>query len=247
MAMRKQTKVERTGENKMSKTVCYHKWESTTEFVAPYRHTGAIISLPSPEAHPTAYQNGMRNASEEAAAFGVRLGSCQVCGNGIMNNHVAKDAEGAYFVIGCDCAQKLGGEMCDEAKKAEKIRQAKIREEKREKARLARVAKHQAELQEQRDRNGGLTDREVEAERIAEERRQKRAKLSEKNEWLIEVLQSQNGGFCADMAITLETNEISDLSPRQIGALQDVYAKSHGRRNSKAYKAAEQDFEARVK
>jgi hypothetical protein len=36
------------------------------------------------------------------------------------------------------------------------------------------------------------------------------------------------------------------FSPRQINVLCDIYAKSHGRRNSKAYLAAESDFEARL-
>lgn len=66
--------------------------------------------------------------------------------------------------------------------------------------------------------------------------------FSTENNWLINVLRDQSGDFCASMIQHLESDSILDLSDKCLRILADIYAKSHGRRNSKAYEKAYDEF-----
>jgi len=84
------------------------------------------------------------------------------------------------------------------------------------------------------------------AEKAEIEAREKaQAIISEINRPVIEVMKenAENSNFCADMAETLKTSPISDLSYICQDIISDIYAKSFGRRGSKAYKKAEENFE----
>ena len=234
----------------MSKTAtdkkeAYHAWEERTGHKAPYKYC-RIISIPGNHIQGLIRQSLDAIVAQEAQAFGVRLGSCYVCGNGIMNNHVIRDAEGRHFVIGCDCAGKLGSEMLTAAEKAEKLRQGAIRAKKVEERRIVRDKAREAALEAQRVVNGGLTDFEVQQKEVADAAEVSRERYTAENLWLIEVLDKQNGNFCESMVSTLERYELAWHSPRAIEIMRDIFAKFHGRRNSKSYKMAASEFDSKV-
>jgi hypothetical protein len=222
-----------------------HKWQDDGIGKAPFTHTGVIISLPDPNGHPIAYQNGMEEASEIAKGFGVHPGSCDVCGTGLTNNHVIRDADGKHFIVGCDCAVKVGDSSLTTAtKEAEKARKLKIKQAKWAAEREKREARILADLEEQRNKNGGLTDQEV----ADKEREAKRHQYAAENAWIIDTLKSLHypSGFVSSMVDKLQANPANDLSWRCLEILQDIYGKTAGRRNSKAYLAKCDEFEAKM-
>lgn len=164
----------------------------------------------------------------------------------LMNNVVVQDATGKCFVVGLDCARKTGDtKLITEAQALEKARQRQLRAAKAEQKRRERIAAYEVELQAQRDRNGGMTDDEIEKRNRLAEREANRAKYTELNGWILDALHG-GGSFIADMAEKLSSSPIDSLSDRQLSIICDIYGKSHGRRNSKAYTAAVDEFEARV-
>jgi hypothetical protein len=66
---------------------------------------------------------------------------------------------------------------------------------------------------------------------------------AKENEWLISVLNVAWGDFASDMAKSLESRPLNSFSPGQLNSMADIYAKSFGRRNSKKYNAAREEFE----
>lgn len=66
----------------------------------------------------------------------------------------------------------------------------------------------------------------------------------QRNADLISVLCGQTGDFCRDIGKRLENESVADMSPRIVEILQDIYAKHHGRRNSKKYDKAYDAFES---
>jgi len=222
-----------------------HKWEQLG-YAAPFKFV-CLIELPSKavqEHNPMAAQGQWANVHKVCEALGLSgVGSCDICGTGLMNNFVCRDANGKHFVVGSDCVQKLRDtKLVTKVQKAEAERQRRIQlakaEAKREEARKL----FSAELELQRVRNGGLTD--IEVIRKAEDDRRKAAaderaaKYSVENAWLVKVIDQQSGDFCIDMTRKLETTALEDFSPRQIDILRDIFAKNHDgrtRRNSKKY------------
>lgn len=241
------------------KKVFQHLWQDQNLGVAPFRAI-TIISIPSKglaEQNLDAYNNAMREACEIARGFGVELCSCYSCGMSLMNNVVIRDANGKHFVVGLDCAQKTGdSKLMTEAEALERKRQRALRAKRAEEQRRIAFEARQVELQAQRDRNGGLTDHELatqqrnNAEQAA--RQARREEAIESNAWLVKVLtvvaQSSNSGFVRDMIERLAEYRFSTeyFSERQRQVLCDIYAKAHGRRNSKAYDEAYEFAEARI-
>lgn len=102
-------------------------------------------------------------------------------------------------------------------------------------------------LAEQRAKNGGRTDAEV-RQAQAEEAAAAKALRAAGNGWLVEVLRTVNQGpFVAAMIEKLADQPVADLSDRTVKVLCDIYAKAvGGRRGSKAYDAAVEEFESNV-
>jgi len=224
--------------------VVTHKWEKFG-YKAPFKFLG-LIQLPNPEGNPHAVEQQYKIVAKQNKQFGVFAGSCNLCGNGLMNNFVVGDAEGTNFIVGCDCVRHLDDvKLITRVEKAEKDRKRAIRRAKAEELQKIRQAEWAAEQQAQRDRNGGLTDWEVEDKARKQAKEDKRIAMTAKNSWLIDAL-TRSGSFVYDMRYELQFNEIEDLSPRAVDILKDIYAKSFGRRNSKKYEAACEDFDARV-
>ncbi len=176
-------------------------------------------------------------------------GTCDYCGTGIRYCFHIRSNDGKNFVVGSDCVGHLKDEnnrLMDRCKRELAKLKRKKREEERLQAWQKRQQEMELELQRQRDKNGGLTDQEIEYKnRLLLEKKQRQV-LKEKNDWLIIILQGQSGNFCADMAEQLTRSEINQLSERQIQILRDIYAKHHGRRGSKKYDAAYDEFETKA-
>ena len=230
-------------------TTLTHKWTEAGIGQAPFTIV-AMISVPSAgdidgnfgavERH----NSEMRDAVERAAKYGVRLCSCEVCGMSLQNNVVIRDAAGKHFVVGTDCAEKS-----DDTKIVSKTRLI-VNRRKREIAAAAREAKRvetaariEAEYAEQRQRNGGLTDWEVQraaeaaaAEAAAATAAAEAEKTVGKIVDVLNAASSHAGDFCASVARSLQS--FDRLSDRAEGIVLDVYGKAHGRRNSKTYEAA---------
>jgi hypothetical protein len=210
-----------------------HKFEEAGLGLAPFRVVGW-----SREVGPKNLGNGM-----SIGAPGQPMGTCDYCGQGIAICVQVKSADGRRFVVGCDCAKKCDDET-NTATTAVKRIQAEIRREAKAKKDAEKRAAIEADIQAQRDRNGGLTDWELQQEQIRREREgreaHQRAHYTAINMWLIESLKEvpYQSSFVDSMIDSLEKGPVGGLSDRCLGILEDIYGKQHGRRNSKSYKAA---------
>ena len=74
----------------------------------------------------------------------------------------------------------------------------------------------------------------------------KRATAAAENAWLVDAIQGQPGDFVADMCEKLQREPLRDLSPRCVDILGDIFSKTLGRRNSKAYNSARDEFDERA-
>jgi len=197
-----------------------HPFEKSGLGIGPFRFL-AVISLPAPslqEANPTAYNNALRDAFASAKGFGVGLGSCEHCGQGLAHNAVIKGtgADSKPFVIGLDCLQKI--DKASLGSKA-KVAQAKIR---REVAEARKEAKRQAWLaadcgngetnaqrveRERQERNAAWEAEKANAEQQRQDALDRRGVRG-----IIEELRRAGGEFFISLAQQLERGS---LSPRQ--------------------------------
>ena len=126
-----------------------HPFEKSGLGVGPFRLTG-VISLPNAsiaEANPAAFNGAMRDAQEAAKCSGVRLGVCDHCGAGLMRNAVVTDSAGKCFVVGLDCAMKVGDASLGSRAKIEANR---IRREAAAARKERELAAKEERLQEER-------------------------------------------------------------------------------------------------
>lgn len=178
-------------------------------------------------------------------------GTCAYCGQGILYECAIRSSDGQNFTVGMDCVLKLDREdnRLVSAVKREKL---KLEREKREAERQARWAEsarnREIALQAERDRNGGMTDNELAQQQRDIEAAKHAERYATENGYLIDVLRSigYSSDFVNSMIESLHRGPVSGLSERCVGILKDVYAKQHGRRGSKKYDAATQEFERRV-
>lgn len=235
------------------KTVLVHKWQDAGLGVAPFK-VWTIISIPSKslcEHNPEAYNRGMGEACHRAKALGVSLCSCQFCGMSLENNVVIRDASGKHFVVGLDCAMKTGdSKVMTEAQDLERQRKIAIRHAKREEMLAKREAERAAELESQRQKNGGMTDYEVAAVKRQRELQDTIDANRIKYGWLLDELdKARNGlGFVTDMIDRIERYGMNErMSEKVLNVLADIYAKQStdgARKNSaKFIKAWDSFFE----
>jgi hypothetical protein len=235
----------------MESTVYTHKWEERG-YAAPYS-LEEVFELPHPKS--TAYSQGggaaqWKDASDALKAVGCSVGSCDICGTSLCNHYLCRDANGRHFVVGCDCVMKLDdSKLTTAVEKAETARRRRLSQERRAEKDRKRIAAHVAALDAQRERNGGLTDREVEDRQRQAEQARKVKRIAAANQWLIDGLQPANNGgqgFVADMIARLRTTPLTGFSPRQIDVMCDIFAKQFGRKGSNDYAAAVVTFEVRL-
>lgn len=230
--------------------VAVHKWQDQGVGIAPFRLVG-FFSMPSmslAETNPSGYQNAMYAAHMEAKSHGINsIGSCDVCGTGIHNHYVIRDAAGKKFVVGCDCVEKTNDTKLITAVKNEerlrsKAKRDAARQQKRDEERANRIALEEKE----RSENGGFTLAEIAAKNREKDRLAEMEKHRTENAWLLEVLRGQSGDFVHSMIQELQQRSIQSLSPRCVSILKDIYGKSFGRGGSKAYHAAVYDFSEKI-
>ena len=223
-----------------------HKWMEAGLGRAPFRVI-TIISVPSAGnignnfGAVEAYNMEMAEATQRAKHFGVKLCTCNVCGMGLQNNVIIRDADGKHFVAGIDCAEKSGdSKVMAKAKIEENARKRAIRQAKAEAKRIAANAKLEADQAEQRERNNGLTDWEVirAAEKAAAEAAEtivaaKSAATAGDIMKVLELTSQHQDDFCASMLRSFRRGD--RFSDRAAGIVMEIYGKFHGRRNSKAY------------
>jgi hypothetical protein len=219
-------------------TKCVHENFQFGE--APFRFIG-VWSAPARsllEQNPAAYNLQMQ-AKPKFCHFG-----CDHCGTAIEHHYVLRDAKGDKYCVGSSCISKVGNVVnLSDAEAAERQRQRELRraraEAKREQQRLA----HEAKLDAQRERNGGLTDNELAMQKMQQEREQQRIANEQKYDYFISGLSEAYGYFAKDVAQGLR--EGRQPSGRGVTIMLEIIAKTAGRRGSKAYEAAYAEAEAK--
>jgi hypothetical protein len=206
-----------------------HKFESAGLGKAPFRVVG-VYSLPSPslaEVNPDAYNNALR---EMPKGYGV--GSCAFCGTSLVHNYLIHSSDNRKFAVGCDCVTKTGDAGLEDEIK---VLKRKERQAKRQVAQQAKreAAMRQREIEEsaQRERNGGLTDYELQQQEVQKRRSHNIEVLA----IYAESLRDGKGGFCDSVAETLADGRLP--YGRGFDITVDILAKQQGRRGSKAYEA----------
>lgn len=161
-----------------------------------------------------------------------RHGTCEVCSRAIRVNCRVRDAEGKVFGVGSSCIHKSGDlGLINKAKEEQKRRRKKKRAAQAEQERQAR-------LEQERSRNGGLTDWELEQKELSEKEAKRLALLAEAIELLdplARYLERQNGSFCQSIAQGFYKGTLP--RGRGISLTLEILAKRKGRKNSKAYLA----------
>ena len=196
---------------------------------APFKLVG-LVSIPPLslcEANPDAYNNALRNLPRD-----VGCGTCHYCGMGIMNNFIIQSSDGKKSAVGCDCVDKVGDHGLTTEVKVAKKKAA------REKSEEQRVARYNARLAEEMKANGGLTNDEVRANKLATEKKARDKKLRPIIKMLAplaETLADGGNGFRDSIAADM----LKGIPPhgRAVGITLDILAKMEGRSNSKAYQA----------
>lgn len=178
-------------------------------------------------------------------------GTCDYCGTGIRYCYQIQSFDGKGFKVGCDCVGKISRSDNRLLSEVEAIKARHQREKKQaehaakwEKIRAENAERQRQEEANQRERNGGKTDEEMKKE--CQEKY--KAKLAETNKWIIDVLeQAGDGDFIRSMIDMLKNEtEIGDLRGRRLEIISDIYCKHvGGRRGSKKYQEASQDFDNR--
>lgn len=200
---------------------------------APYKLVG-IWSSPSKasqEANPSAYNMEM-SARPKSCTH-----SCACCSTGIIHHFIIRDADKKEFAVGSTCIDKLNDtRLTTAAKLAEKKRKKALRDIAAEKKREEQRKALEIELEEQRVKNGGLTDGEI----IVQHRK------SLKEELLMSVgeifspignaLNSQTGNFVQSILSDVY-NEANLPGGSAKNIIIEIMTKKVGRANSKDYKA----------
>ena len=202
---------------------------------APFRMVG-FWQMPMPANYadnPAAYNNIMNMAPR-----GISIGSCAICGVGIINHYIIESADNQRHAVGCDCVLKINNKkLTTEIKELQRI----ARQEKKEAERKAKAEAYEAEFQAQKEKNGGLTDYELELKQYKEAKELADAPKIVLLSGLSAELEDGNNGFCDSVAKSMREGKLP--AGRGLTIVCDILAKKAGRANSKAYKARYQEVE----
>lgn len=202
----------------------------------PHRYIG-FWSPPSrglAETNPEGYYRAMQ-MKPTWARF-----ACDHCGTPIENHHGVADKDGNKFCVGSDCIRSLGeSKISTQAKERRLAHERKLRRARREKKREEERQAREAALEEERQRNGGLTDWEV-AEQvkqaIEDAARSRRETAAEEVLWILDLADTD---FTRSIARDIRRGRMPHGRGKSI--VLDIMAKhmsSGARRNAKAYDAA---------
>lgn len=208
-------------------TVAIHKLTEMGLGQAPFRIVG-FYKLPSASlagTNPFAYEAILASRPK-----GVMVGSCAMCGTGLTNNFIIKSADGKKHAVGCDCVEKINDvRLTNDIKELKRKARLEAKLIKNEENRVA----YQATLQEQRDRNNGLTDFELLQEEIRVAESLRVAPIVVMLAPLANEIEDGKRGFCDSIAESMRNGLIP--SGRGLDITIDILSKNAGRANSKAY------------
>lgn len=207
---------------------------------APFKCVG-LYSIPSKflaESNPDAYNGALRMMPR-----GYGVGSCAYCGTSLVNNYLINSADGKKFSVGCDCVEKVGDRgLVSAVKLAKKKADADKRHAERMAKWAAIDAARKAEEELERQRNGGLTDAELERKREVEIRDKKVEILAP----IAKVLRETSGDFALSMYQYINDGEIPS-SERAKSIVVDIYCKAKakeatGKTRGKVFEDAKGDY-----
>jgi hypothetical protein len=191
--------------------------------VAPYKLVG-FWSMPSQTS--AAYESAMEGRPS------CCNGMCNHCGTGIVHHYIIKDAVGTTFAVGSSCIEKLND---TELLSAKKVMDRRAQIAKNNAKREAKWEAQMAELERQRQVNGGLTDVEIKIQaRDAAEAIRIEPVVSIIRE-IANQLADGKHGFCDSISQQMLKGELPKGNAKSI--VLDILAKSAGRTNSKKYNA----------
>lgn len=220
-------------------TVAIHKLTEMGLGQAPFRIVG-FYKLPSASlagTNPFAYEAILASRPK-----GVMVGSCAMCGTGLTNNFIIKSADGKKHSVGCDCVEKINDvRLTNDIKELKRKARLEAKLIKAEEKRVAYQAAYQATLQEQRDRNNGLTNYELVQEEIRVAEALRVAPIVVLLAPLANEIEDGKRGFCDSIAESMRNGLIP--SGRGLDITLDILSKNAGRANSKAYWARYQELE----
>lgn len=210
--------------------------------IPPYRVVGIIEIPPTSiaEANPSAYQHQILVATEQARAYGVRLGACDACGTGIRYNYVIRDGLDEHYVVGSECVTKTGN--------AKLIDEAKAEKKRLERAKAAEIYQAEREAHRAATRTERRI-REVASNKIGRRRARAAQKIAAEFKWLTDVLdaRAQYSQFSADISQKLKKDleTIDELPLKAYIAIQGIWAKwapPKTNRGTKRYNARWDEF-----
>ena len=162
--------------------------------------------------------------------------TCDYCGTAIQNAFQVLSADQKQFKVGCDCLAKVGEKgLVDHAKLILKEKKAKEEHERW-------VAAYKQREADERAANGGKTLREIEIERAEQLHREQVAEVERINAWILEKVTENDWRGVRELSRV----PIQQMSGRFIAVVRNIWCKKFGRANSKAYKAAEVEFDSRL-
>ena len=160
---------------------------------APYKFIGvwSAPSLALQEANPSAYNIAMQSAPPCCKCC------CDHCSTGIKNHYILSDANGDKFAVGSSCIDKLNNVLnLSKVQKAKRDHQAALRQARAEVKRLKREADRQAVLDVERAKNNGLTDYELEAQKLKQKNDSLKAIRKNKAAYFLDALAANGSDFC---------------------------------------------------
>ncbi|PSV00373.1 hypothetical protein [Photobacterium kishitanii] len=165
--------------------------------------------------------------------------TCDHCGTGIIHHFIIKDEDGKEFCVGSSCIDKLGQQdLITKAKAMENERKRKLRQAQAEKKRQERHEAVEAELECQRKKNGGLTNKEMLAKQQRCIKNDFADKYREVSAPITELLSKAGGNFCESIISSLESGNTPKGSGK--GIVIEIMTKqtTKSRKNSEAYNDA---------
>jgi hypothetical protein len=223
----------------MDQTLRAHPFELAGMGVGPFRFVG-MVSIPSAtlaEKNPSAYQNALADLPRDIIGG---CGTCYNCGHAITNVCIIENAQGDRYGVGTDCVLKTDDPCL--GNKA-KVAIAKLQRKQRfARATAKREAHRQKWLGSVSNEAGETNAQRIERERTEQEAAQKARKdaVWAKFGFLLPYLSGPEGGFCASIAAGIRNGQAPH--GRALEICGEIYAKAHGRRGSKAYVEALNEF-----
>jgi hypothetical protein len=223
-----------------------HPFELAGMGLGPFRFVG-MVQIPSAslaEHNPSAYNGALASLPRNLIGG---CGTCYNCGMAISNICIVENSTGQRYGIGSDCVLKTGDPFLGNKVKVTlaRIQRAK-RQEKAEAQREARRAAFlSAVCNEAGETNAQRIERENSEAKAAQVARE--AAALSRFAFILPILDAHSrtdGDFCYNMAYGLRHGNMP--RGRALDIVGDIYAKSFGRRDSKAYNAAREEFDAKM-